>query len=522
MSLCNLIVDLKNRDYSVNYPVDFSNEEEVLKLAFLHKEHFGQEDLITKAASLGVYGHSANTPQGLRLAIEYSMQNNLIRFVICTSTLAQGVNLPIRYLIVTSVYQAGEKIRIRDFHNLIGRAGRSGMHTEGSILFADSEVYDERKSDDGSWKWLQVKTLLNPKNSEPCASTLLSIFDPLLSDNGKYRLTISPIEFVRLYTENKEAVSSLPITFSQKFADKSFTLGGLERQITWKLAIISAIESYLMTYWEASNAESEKTDIEQLAKGTLAYFLSDEEKREEIIELFTILADHVNKNFTEVNKRRAYGKTLFGVRDLLEIEEWTMASLENLRTVTSTRDLAEKLWPIISRKTTGKSFKKISPQIALLNLLKFWIEGLSYKDLLQKFLKANTTIKAKTQTRIPKMDTVIELCDNAFAFESTLIIAAVRDIVEHNNQGECDDLLTLLNWLQKEIKYGLPGRLAIGFYELGFSDRILAQELAKRFSNFNEKRRELIWDIKQNSDAIAAVVSKYPAYYTQTLKEIIA
>ena len=65
------------------------------------------------------------------------MKEGLVRFVVCTSTLAQGVNLPIRYLIVTSVYQGKEQIKVRDFHNLIGRAGRAGMHTEGSILFAD-------------------------------------------------------------------------------------------------------------------------------------------------------------------------------------------------------------------------------------------------------------------------------------------------------------------------------------------------------------------------------------------------
>lgn len=70
------------------------------------------------------------------------MQHGLCKFVICTSTLAQGVNLPIRYLIITSLYQGAEKIKVRDFHNLIGRVGRSGMHTEGSIIFADPAIYD--------------------------------------------------------------------------------------------------------------------------------------------------------------------------------------------------------------------------------------------------------------------------------------------------------------------------------------------------------------------------------------------
>src|ERR1700738_4950700 len=77
------------------------------------------------------------------------------------------------YLLVTSVYQGLERIKVRDFHNLIGRAGRAGMHTEGTILFADPNVYDKRRSPDQSWRWSQVRELLEPANSEPCVSSLL-------------------------------------------------------------------------------------------------------------------------------------------------------------------------------------------------------------------------------------------------------------------------------------------------------------------------------------------------------------
>jgi replicative superfamily II helicase len=70
--------------------------------------NFGKESILSKASLLGIFLHHGTTPNGLRLAIEFAMQKNLIKFVSCTSTLAQGVNLPIRYLIVPSVYQAGK------------------------------------------------------------------------------------------------------------------------------------------------------------------------------------------------------------------------------------------------------------------------------------------------------------------------------------------------------------------------------------------------------------------------------
>jgi replicative superfamily II helicase len=106
------------------------------------------------------------------------MKLSLVNFVVCTSTLAQGVNLPIRYLIVTGVYQGGERILVRDFHNLIGRAGRAGMHTEGSIIFADTKVFDKRRRVRDRWRWQTAKELLDPSNSEPSSSSILSIFRP--------------------------------------------------------------------------------------------------------------------------------------------------------------------------------------------------------------------------------------------------------------------------------------------------------------------------------------------------------
>jgi hypothetical protein len=63
----------------------------------------------------------------------------MLKFVLCTSTLAQGVNLPIRYLIISGTMQGVERIKARDFRNLVGCSGRAGMHTEGTIWLEPPE-----------------------------------------------------------------------------------------------------------------------------------------------------------------------------------------------------------------------------------------------------------------------------------------------------------------------------------------------------------------------------------------------
>lgn len=233
--ICKKVVDIIERGVPLALPSDFSDAQEVARLTHLHVENLGASAPASQSAAYGIFSHHGNTPHGIRLAVERAMRDNLVRFVVCTSTLAQGVNLPIRYLIVTSVYQGLERIKVRDFQNLIGRAGRAGMHTEGSILFADPVIYDKRKALNEKWRWNQVKELLEPRNSEPCVSNLLSIFDPIQSDDEKYTITMEALDFAKAYIKNPEEVAKLAAEIAVQHKDKKFSQDGVERQVAWRI-----------------------------------------------------------------------------------------------------------------------------------------------------------------------------------------------------------------------------------------------------------------------------------------------
>ncbi|WP_125611309.1 DEAD/DEAH box helicase [Specibacter cremeus] len=89
-------VDVFERGLSLTRPAEQSDPKELAGLSELVRMHFGVDSIQSRAARLGVFVHHGNTPNGLRLTVEHAMQKELIRFVVCTSTLAQGVNLPIR------------------------------------------------------------------------------------------------------------------------------------------------------------------------------------------------------------------------------------------------------------------------------------------------------------------------------------------------------------------------------------------------------------------------------------------
>ena len=66
-----------------------------------------------------------------------------------------------------------------------------------------------------------------------------------------------------------------------------------------------------------------------------------------------------------------------------------------------------------------------------------------------------------------------------------MIVAALADFAETSD----DDLRGALALLQQQIKYGLNSTAAIGFFEAGFADRVVAMELAKPLSGNSEPFR---------------------------------
>lgn len=518
-TMCDKIVDVYRRNYAGSSPRQYSDEMELEKLHFLHEQHFGVTYSTTQSAALGVFAHSANVPQGLRVAIEYAMQQGKIKFVICTSTLAQGVNLPIKYLIVTSVHQGGERIKTRDFHNLIGRAGRAGMHTEGSILFADPVVYDKRFTLTNSWRWDNVKTLIDPSNSEPCASTLASLFDPLVSEDNLYSIRINALEFVRTYLEDTNTLERLPGVYAERYVNVNFSRTSLVSQIQRKIKIIGAIESYLMSYFE--EIEIREEDAANLARGTLAYHLSDDQKKGELIEIFLLLINNVITNFGELVKRKAYGKTLFGVKDLREVETWVAENINHMFSVDHSDNMLEIVWPLLLNKISHSNFKKVNPSTVLLPLAKNWITGCTYQTIFEELFKTKAVLLANTKSRKIKQDLVVDICENALAYDATLLIASIVEVLNVQPGNGKEAVIELLNFLQKRLKYGLDTSLAICFFEIGFQDRIVAIDLARTFSDFGTTRRDLLLDIQRREPEIRRLLEKYPEYYTNVLNNLL-
>ncbi|MGY3263082.1 DEAD/DEAH box helicase [Frigoribacterium sp. 2355] len=87
--------------------------------------------------------HYGNMPMVVRLEIERLFSSGEIRYLVCTSTLLEGVNLPCRNIFIRNPQKGvGNALSHRDFWNLAGRAGRWGREFAGNIVCIDTDVDD--------------------------------------------------------------------------------------------------------------------------------------------------------------------------------------------------------------------------------------------------------------------------------------------------------------------------------------------------------------------------------------------
>jgi len=117
------------------------------------KEWLGEGDPTTRLLRLGIGIHHGRQPEAVRNAIEEDFRNRRLAVLAATTTLAQGVNLPVRTVVIHSVWRYDEetqsrtRLPARDYWNIAGRAGRAGEETEGTIIHIASTRQDREDFD---------------------------------------------------------------------------------------------------------------------------------------------------------------------------------------------------------------------------------------------------------------------------------------------------------------------------------------------------------------------------------------
>lgn len=516
--LAERAVEVYERGFTLPLPAAASDANEIRRLTHLATQHFGADSIVTRAAALGVFVHHGTTPQGLRLSIEHAMQSELIKLVVCTSTLAQGVNLPIRYLIVSGMNQGPERIKTRDFQNLIGRAGRAGMHTEGLVVFADPRVIDERLVE--PWRLQAAVGLLKPENSEDTSSSLLQLLAPISSPDGRFHLPVPTADVLQAYFKRGDELQAWATEMGDAYQRLGFDQRSLTKEISSRQKLLSALESYLMANRGVENFEKILPRVRDLATSTLAYSLADEAERASLIQLFELSATSIERLVPEPARQAAYAKTLLGAFDSRLVEAWVHERADALRALATADEWLQAMWPLFNVVVENKLLTGMEPEGISMQLAQGWMRGNSYRQLIDMA----TTAKASKpwgedgRRNLTEAD-VLQFLEGCLGFDCPLVVAAVGQFL-FGATGLNDEEAGVLSEFQKSLAYGLPSKLAISTYESGLADRYIAQEVAIHIWLMGYEGFNFRGALPEYREVVASVLADYPSYFGSVLDSL--
>ncbi len=93
---------------------------------------------LKRLVSCGVGVHHAGMLPRYRLLVEKLAQQGLLPVICGTDTLGVGINVPIHTVVLTALTKYDghkmRRLRAREFHQIVGRAGRAGFDTEGMVI----------------------------------------------------------------------------------------------------------------------------------------------------------------------------------------------------------------------------------------------------------------------------------------------------------------------------------------------------------------------------------------------------
>ena len=501
LTVINRIIELRDRGHDLAEIKGNSDGEEMNRLAQLMSDYYGEQHPYTIACYLGVVPHYSNLPNGLRLAVEHACRNKALRLIVCTSTLAQGVNIPIKYLFMTSFMVARNSMQIRSFQNLMGRTARSGMYTEGSVIVTDPRLFDNRNNriNGGNLRWNDCTKMFDSSASEPCGSSILSLVQDIVID---YQAGFIGSEVAKFIIENygkndcfNQLISELSSALLERYPSK--TNNNIAELVSFRKHTMEAIENHLCFVFSNDENTDRQAIASEICKETLAYFMANDDEKALLERIFDIIALKISE--FDHSQLKNYARTMIGIDLSLQIEKW----------------IAEN--HLTQQNYTNEQLVKI--------LISFFLETHTLKkeigcfaDICQMWLDGCSFVEMHECTSLPIAD-LEDICSKSISYELSFFVGNIIDIIEINDEDIVNPLPNLL-LLQRRLKYGVKTETAVSVCEKIFNDRFLANLLADKIGHDAIEANSIVGVMKSHKEDILDILSAYPTYFSERVQWI--
>ena len=420
---------------SNNISLPYNFKKNIITESYYHSlEWYGENSNITKCISHGIGIHFGDMPEPLRRSIENDYRQEKLKILISTNTIGHGLNFPIKNLIIYSLKINPSKnitTTVRDFWNIIGRAGRAGKETEGQIIFIDMNDGDNK----------EFLTYTNINNLERVESRF-------------YKLLIK--------------------LFNNRISNDEFIID--LRYLTEPFILNTLIEEVIGT--------NEEKIIEEIINNSLFKVQAVNFDLEPIRNAFKVIfKDVYNELPTNKDIVKEFSKTGFNLKSNTVIYNYINDNIQELKNYVESSEHLKILEHIINvfyennikeiLLTKINVFESISKE-NLLNFIIRWIEGDSINDL------RNIWVSISPQKLHNKLGNFMsEALSYRYSWGITSFLILLSKIIVI----DFDSLPINIKNLSTYIKYGLNDELGCFALSLGVKDRNLALKISKLYDN---------------------------------------
>lgn len=501
------IVEINKRGYDLSKLLENGNLNEVTKLSNLFALNYGEDFELTEASKLGAFPHYADLANGIKMSIEHALRKKHISLVVCTTTLAEGVNIPITYLFLTTFSLGTTSVQIRKMQNMVGRTARSGIHTEGSAIITDSSFYDNRMNwkSGGKYRWADCKKMFDYSHTEACVSSILSLVSDLYVDYKAHYSSNVLVQYIINNYENPLCFANLTIAIQSSYKkhianDKKYEryAPDIENKVKELKHIIENVENYLCYIYNFHQDVGQFYDAtEELVRQTFAYYLGNEEQKLALSGIFKSVAQKIVFSVAP-NNAPYFAKSLYGIDVSSQVLQWVDENLENIEEY-SVDDILTSIVSLFIELFPDRT--KVRADL-LRNILQLWINGMPYEEIY------SSTKEELTINQIEKT------CASTLSFHLCFLIGNILDAVGDRSE----DLTVQLAILQKYIKYGVSSTFQVSICENIFDDRVIAKQLDEILGKGYEPDQNFREYISARRRDILKFLKNYPEYFSYKLR----
>jgi replicative superfamily II helicase len=389
------------------------------------EDEVGRATTLSKVIEKGIVTHHSGMSDETKLLVEHLIREKQIQYVCATTTIAEGVNFPVSTIFFDD-YRKGryDKLSANDFWNIAGRAGRTLIDNYGKIILPFNSNVNIQTA----------KDLL--KNS---ANELVSVLADLF--------------------ENADII------------ERRLNEEGLSKLLDEHSNSLSPLIQYFVHLLSVGENEYYVTEIEDLFKDSLEYYLLDtENKKQKFISICKSIYLHIQSKFQDKGSLSFADKTGFSVPSVLRVmtsasqspnirnlDRWTKEELFNTRNSAS---LAEKISVIATLKETKLGIENsnipFNPDLYAGIIIK-WVKGEKLVNIAD--LHPIFNIQNKDEKEAEKRITAFVKKMNDIRFKASWGLSALEGIVRGNEKEIKDSYIPSLVYFGVDNEKSLALRM---------------------------------------------------------------